>query len=226
MKRAALIAVLALTVCGTSPEPEEFTLHAVPGSALASPSPPFKVERPTLPVYLDRLQITRQDSARGGVHSDEMKRWAEPLDTMFERILAEDLRQRMPGSFIVTEMDDEPHHPRLTLDSDVQKFNEAGGSYELHAQFTIEDRCLKGTPRQLPFEAQASGSATDALERADRPLCRPHRRSLAANAASDGLPSECSIISSKIEGVLKHPLKLAASSGRRPRPDLGGCWRR
>jgi uncharacterized lipoprotein YmbA len=122
MKRLAYLAVLVLAGCGTSPEPDYYDMSAVNGTALPNVVTSLEIERPTLPSYLDRPDFVRQDNAyRYSI--DEFQRWAEPLDRMFERILTEDLRQRLPGSAILSEADTGTFKMRYAVESDIQQFN-------------------------------------------------------------------------------------------------------
>ena len=56
----ALCLVFILTACGTSPEPDYFSLDAVPGAALPDTAVIIKIERPVLAGYLDRPDFVRQ----------------------------------------------------------------------------------------------------------------------------------------------------------------------
>src|ERR1700734_3383444 len=101
MKRVILIFALFLASCGTSPEPRFYGLNEIDGPQTEQ-NLSIKIQRPGLPQYLDRPDIVRSENTYQ-YKIDEMRRWAEPLDRMFERILTEDLQQRLPDNRIQSE---------------------------------------------------------------------------------------------------------------------------
>src|ERR1700734_1922854 len=96
-----LLSLLWFAGCGTSPEPDFYNMKKIDGAQFDN-NFSIKIQRPSIPEYLDRPDIVREENAYQ-VKIDEMYRWAEPLDRMFERILAENLRQRLPKSIILSE---------------------------------------------------------------------------------------------------------------------------
>lgn len=97
MRNTILLLALFLSACaGSSPDSHYFTLSPVP-----PPDQP-RLGRPALHViafHLPQLYDRPQMVFRSGVQSvdiDETDRWAEPLDRMAARILAQDLAQRRP----------------------------------------------------------------------------------------------------------------------------------
>jgi uncharacterized lipoprotein YmbA len=152
--------LFALTACGTSPEPDYYILAPVPGIPQPAAAQ-IQIERPVLPAYLDRPDIVTQTNPYQ-IEIDETKRWAAPLDEMFEKILAEDLRQRLPSSLIATEQDDKAPDTRLTLEISVDTFNAIDDGNALKANITFLDKsgCAQTS---TGFAATADGPVEQGL---------------------------------------------------------------
>ena len=109
MRRTAVLilaAALALDACASA-EPDYYTLVALPGPPVEVAAERIELRRIELrriglAAYLDRDRIV---SAADGVRLSiaEGAEWAEPLDAMIGRVLARNLRQRLPGSAVVVE---------------------------------------------------------------------------------------------------------------------------
>jgi uncharacterized lipoprotein YmbA len=121
MKRFVLFLTLLLTACGTSPEPNYYGLTQIDG-ATAPGVYTVKIQRPGLPDFLDRPDIVSGENAYQYT-IDEMHRWVEPLDRMFERILTEDLRQRLPNSKILSESDTGTADLQYVVETNITQFN-------------------------------------------------------------------------------------------------------
>jgi hypothetical protein len=81
-----LFAMLGVAACHASPNSEYYALSAEDGSEPVN----MVLSNVTLPGLLDRPQIILK-SGPNDITILEYKRWAEPLDTMIKRVLAEDL---------------------------------------------------------------------------------------------------------------------------------------
>jgi uncharacterized lipoprotein YmbA len=128
---------LASVGCGSSPEPQFYTLFPRGGNEL--PSAPLQVElrRPGLPGYLDRPQIVRHEQAEE-LEFSANARWGAPLQDMVGSILAEDLARRLPGSSVFTEAGAISATPDALIELDLQRFElTAKGSVELLAQVAV-----------------------------------------------------------------------------------------
>jgi uncharacterized lipoprotein YmbA len=153
MRQYVLLGVLALAGCGgISPEPDYFALSSVAGTPSTLVTS-VKIIRPTLPGYLDTPDIVKQTGV-DQIKADEFKRWAEPLDKMFERVLIEDLRQRMPSSTIASEMGDVAPNPHFVIETDIATFNATDNGNALKAHVTITDKsCVAPVPSATDFAA-------------------------------------------------------------------------
>ena len=99
MRKAGLgLLCLMVAACGgTSPENRYFTLSPV-GPAAPSPSavkPPLRMTGLHLPSLYDRPQMVIRTGPQS-IGFDEYDRWAEPLERMAARILAQDIALRRP----------------------------------------------------------------------------------------------------------------------------------
>ena len=92
--------LLGLSGCASLQPVKDLSVHhlldpLVPDRALTASSPAVAVNRPSLPVYLDRQQlVTRAD---GQLVLSDRHLWAEPLDAALARVTASNL-SRLTGS--------------------------------------------------------------------------------------------------------------------------------
>lgn len=170
MKTKLLLILLGLgcSACAMSPEPDYFTLVSVEGPVSPVLKDSLEVQRPLLARYLDRLEFVGQ-TADVQIEIDNSRFWAEPLDTMIERILAEDLRQRLPSSSVESEFAGITVRPREKVTLDLEHFNRIEpdrvvleGRVTLHGQ-GVNDRDLT-LPIKLEKSADDGGAdVTEAL---------------------------------------------------------------
>ena len=84
---------------------------------------------------------------------DDTDNWAEPLDTMFARILAADLQQRLPSSTILTEDNSTSPDLRFTIDANIERFNLVDNdAVLLKGDFIIKDKTTYTKPQATPFQ--------------------------------------------------------------------------
>ncbi|MGB9153402.1 MAG: ABC-type transport auxiliary lipoprotein family protein [Alphaproteobacteria bacterium] len=163
MKKVALIvlATLALTACsGTSPEPDYFSLAPVPGTPSPDIAVVIKIHRPTMPGYLDRLDFIRQDGDYQ-LLIDNTDNWVDPLDEMFAHTLTADLQQRLPASMVVAEDAASPPNIRLTIDMNIQRFNqENSGDVVLQGELIISDKTTLASPHLIPIHLTADADTS------------------------------------------------------------------
>jgi uncharacterized protein len=91
------------------------------------------------PKYLDRLEVvTRIDNNRVAVSGAD--RWAEPLDSSFEKVLVQDLSVQLPKSQITTYPWYGDRLPDFQVLVDVRRFDASTeGLAQLEASWTIID---------------------------------------------------------------------------------------
>jgi len=154
---------LILIGCGTSPEPDYFSLARLQGAPRLDTVTVVKIQRPVLAGYLDRPDFVRQIDAYQLV-IDETANWAEPLDEMVARILASDLQQRLPASLVVSEDDITPTNTRFVVNMNIDRFNWTDdGKVEVQGSLVITDKegrvQARPTPLALSIEAGSSSSS-------------------------------------------------------------------
>jgi uncharacterized lipoprotein YmbA len=138
MKRliAAVLVAGALWGC-SSPNPDFFTLAAVPGPRAGTAIKSLELRRIGLAGYLDRPEIVRA-TAQYRLHVADNERWGEPLGRMVERILTEDLVERLPGTAVFAESGAISTQPDEVLEIDIQRFDaDADGTLVLLAQVAV-----------------------------------------------------------------------------------------
>ena len=135
---------LGLAGC-SSAAPVMFTLRPVVGATQQIGARIVLVRRPGLPRYLDRNAIV---AAMAGykVEASGGDRWAEPIGSMFARVLAQDLAQRLPDATVLGEQGAVTLPSDVSVDLEVQDFGpDATGAVLLQAQVAIE-RAVKSAP--------------------------------------------------------------------------------
>jgi hypothetical protein len=161
--RAVLLLVLALlAACGTSPNPELFTLAALPGPQAQFAAKSIEVRRIALAGYLDRPEIVRS-SAEFRLHLAQNQRWGEPLGGMLDRVFTEDLVERLPDTAVFSEEGAISTRPDLTLEVDVQRFDaEANGTIVLLAEVAVRrgDASRDAEARTLRLTATPASTST------------------------------------------------------------------
>lgn len=109
----SVFALLALTACSTFKPVKDSAVHhllepLVPDRILTSTTPAMAINRPSIPSYLDRMQlVTRKE---GQLVTSRLHLWAESLDVAIARVLAINL-SRLTGS-----MNIQPVESFTTLD--------------------------------------------------------------------------------------------------------------
>jgi uncharacterized lipoprotein YmbA len=98
----AVIVLLALTACSSSPSVRYFSLNPIdtefrqdPDDAVMLGLGPFR-----MPDYLNRSQIVTR-GANSEMQVDEFSRWSEPLATSLLRIVSTDVDNLLPGLVVV-----------------------------------------------------------------------------------------------------------------------------
>ncbi|MBN8891859.1 MAG: hypothetical protein BGP12_05265 [Rhodospirillales bacterium 70-18] len=186
MRLALLLLLGLLAGCTPQPAPELFTLAAVPGATHAAPAGGLQVRRIGLAGYLDRDDIVR--SAAGyRLTVTTGQRWAEPLGRMLDRVLTEDLAQRLPAMAVVAESGAIGGLPGLVLEVNVQRLDaDANGEVVLLAQVALRRDGGRAPPatRTLRLTARPAAAGTADLVAAMSALLGQLADAVAGMAAS------------------------------------------
>ena len=94
MKYYLLPLLFVLASCGTfTPVKDTSVRHVleplVPDRALASATPAIAINRPSIPSYLDQMQLVTR--TKGKLMMSQLDLWAEPLDAAIARVTASNL---------------------------------------------------------------------------------------------------------------------------------------
>jgi len=140
MKNAVRLFLLAALAGCSSAEPAYYVLRPLPGALHASVARSIEIRRPGLAGFLDRADLVIDDSSYR-LQLGTASRWAEPVGEMVERVVAEDLAQRLPASHVFGEGGAIGIDADLRVDLDVQQFGgAAGGDVSLTAELVVERR--------------------------------------------------------------------------------------
>jgi uncharacterized lipoprotein YmbA len=143
-------APLLFGACGTTPAAHLYTLAAHPpaGEATSLAVQPTKVvliQAIELPKYLDRSQIARYGTDYE-LRVEEYERWAEPVKDMTQRVLVENLTDRLPSRRVVAGTIADDLHADTTIRIECSRFDAApDGTVYLNARWLV--RPLDGPER-------------------------------------------------------------------------------
>jgi uncharacterized lipoprotein YmbA len=169
VKACVVLALLAgiLAAC-SSPPSKYYVLSAQPDPVRPMPA---GVARTTvaigaimLPGALDRPQIARR-LGPNQLDYAEYDRWAGPLDEMIRRVLAADLRPRLPAGTVLID-NDSSASADLTIAIDIRSFDaDKSGRVTLNASWEILNKNTKvvGIPSDAKIVESAEGSDTAAV---------------------------------------------------------------
>lgn len=162
-RRAALGAVTALAAC-RSPEPNLYTIVAVPGDARRGGPQSISLREVSLAQYLDRQSIVRSAvDYRLELSSNDW--WGEPVAGMVTRVLAENLSQRLPGSTVVQTGGAITVPSQAVVEVNLQRLGiTAPGTLTLAAQAAVNLRDgRRHAARNVTFTVPVEGSTTSAF---------------------------------------------------------------
>ena len=133
----ALLAGLLLTACGHTPPPAYYTMTALAGQADAASKVSLGLGPVRFPGYLSRTRILRHEDS-GRLSLAESRRWAEPLDENFSRILGENLARLLSSDKVLRYPWPAWRQPAYQLVVDVIRFDaNAQGEVELIVQWAL-----------------------------------------------------------------------------------------
>ena len=156
--------VLLLAACGVSPDPTLYVLQSAPGTAVATRPVGVELRRVTIAGYLDRPELVRGPRDYR-LSVDDTSRWGEPLAAMLDRVITEDLVQRLPHASVFSEAGAISTKPDLVLELDIQRLDtDADGAVVLVAQVAIrpENGTAKATTLRLRQPSGAINAAGQA----------------------------------------------------------------
>ncbi len=133
---AALVLIALLAGCA-SPNPNFYTISAIPGRTVNRSPKVVLVREIGLARYLDRQQIVRssQDYRLDVLANDW---WGEPVGAMLSRVLVEELSQRLPASTVYAESGALSVTPDVSVELNVQRMDaDANGTVILAAQAAL-----------------------------------------------------------------------------------------
>ncbi len=160
-RRSALLLLAALPAACASPNPSLYVLAAIPGATHPGAPRNIEVRGVSLARYLERSQIVRSsEDYRMDVLSNDW--WGEPLDAMMNRILVQELNQRLSGSTVYGDSGAISTPPDASVEINVQRFDlNRDGLLLLAAQVAAGAR---GTvPRDVSLAVRPMDATTPAL---------------------------------------------------------------
>ena len=171
MKRC-MAPLLALLLAGCGGPPTRFYALALtppPQAPAAAPCPSVRqhtkltVDHVLLPETLDRQSIVR-DAGPHRLQISNQDRWAAPLDGMIQRVLAEDLRQRLPPGTVLVPGDPMPPGGAASIKLNVRRFAaQSDGAVTLAADWTLLDAGGTPTPVHASTLREAGGTGTNEM---------------------------------------------------------------
>jgi uncharacterized lipoprotein YmbA len=159
-RRALLLLAMTPAACA-SPNPLLYVLAPAPGPVLDGAPHIIAVRGISLAQYLQRQQIVRSSEA---YHLDVLYNdwWGEPLDTLINRVLVQDLAQRLPDSSVLSDNGAITTTPDTTVEINIERFDLAGsGSVLLLAQVAVRGRLRQS--RALSISVPPANATTSAL---------------------------------------------------------------
>jgi uncharacterized lipoprotein YmbA len=139
-RRALIVLVPGLLAACASPNPNLYTLSAIPGPVLSASPAVVKLRTISLARFLERPQIVRSsENFRLDVMSNDW--WGEPLGAMLGRILVAELSQRLPASTVFLEGGAISATPDATVEINIERLDQdASGQLLLTAQIALAGR--------------------------------------------------------------------------------------
>ena len=137
-------ATLALTGCATAPPAQYYRLAPLPGPARNGVTAQIGVRSIEIPGYLDQTGIARPS---GGYQFSSFANqlWAEPLATMLQSVMVQNLAQRLPGATVLANGGAIGAPAGLLIEINLLRFDpDPSGEILLTAQLAI--RAATGLP--------------------------------------------------------------------------------
>jgi uncharacterized lipoprotein YmbA len=157
-----MLSAFVLAGCvGTSQLAQFYTLRPVLDVKMSDISKSIGVETAGVPVYLDRPQIVVSEEGNVELKFSEMDRWIEPLSSLIQRSVVDNLTAALPQSFIKNKnFRSEVFDYTVTLE--VNKFDfYAGQKAVADIWWEVSDNTGKMLVRKRFLKEQAVGSKMD-----------------------------------------------------------------
>ena len=140
-----VLALAAMLAACSSPDPVLYTIATVPGAVQTAGPRIVLVQQIAVAHFLERSQIVRSsENYRLDVMSNDW--WGEPLAAMLNRVLIEELGQRLPQSTVIADNGAVSARPDATVEVNIQRLDEdAAGNLVLQAQVAV-----RGTGQAQP----------------------------------------------------------------------------
>ncbi len=158
-RRHALLLLSALPAACTSPNPTLYTLAVMPGTVLHGAPATIELREVVLAHYLERSQIVR--SSEGfRIEVLGIDWWGEPLGSMMNRILVQELGQRLPDSTVFAENTAISITADVNVGINIQRLDaDATGAVILLAQVAISGRRTSARTLRLSVVPPSAGTA-------------------------------------------------------------------
>jgi uncharacterized lipoprotein YmbA len=165
MTKVWTLLLMALVAgCALSPTPTLYTLAPINGQIVTAPAMSIELRRIGLAGYLDRPELVRGTRDYHLV-LDDKSHWAEPLGTMLDRVLSEDLVLRLPQATVFRESGAISTKPDLIVEIDIQRLDsDRDEALVLLAQIAL--RPERGTARASTLRLQQAVGGTNATSQA------------------------------------------------------------
>nr|WP_294521831.1 PqiC family protein [uncultured Rhodopila sp.] len=118
---AVLLGATLLAAC-SSPDPRLYTIASLPGTAVSGAPRVVSLHTVGIARYLQRNQIVQtSEDYRVVLRGTEW--WAEPLDAMLTRVLAQDLTERLPQTTVYTSAGAVTGSPEATIEVELSRLD-------------------------------------------------------------------------------------------------------
>lgn len=165
MPRVILLLALALPAvsgCGTSPPAVFYTLASQPGPVMPTRKTSVELRRVGVAGYLDRPEIVR-GTVDFRLQVSDGDRWGEPLGRMLDRVVTEDLVQRLPDASVFAESGAISTRPDTVLEIDIQRLDaDPGGMMVLLAQIAVRPDGKTASAQTVRLTAPIPGLGSQA----------------------------------------------------------------
>jgi uncharacterized lipoprotein YmbA len=140
LRHLVLAAVLTLGACSSLQNPNLYTIAPVRGAERGNAPKLISLQQVVVARYLERSQIVRSsDGYRLDVMANDW--WGEPLGSMLDRILVQELSQRLPQSTVFSENSAIATSPDATVEVTIQRLDRnSEGAVVLQAQLGVSMR--------------------------------------------------------------------------------------